>query len=84
MNKKGFTFFYALMIGVVFFLLGMALTPALSQFIDYSTNTLEFNCSNETLSQQNKAVCTQIDYMQFLFTGLMFGLAGFIIGGKAL
>jgi len=87
MDKKGSSIFFILMMGVVFFLLGLALTPALVSITSEATNTGYFNCSagNESLlNQQTKAVCTSLDIQQFLFIAVIFGLAGLLIGGIAL
>jgi len=80
MNKKGqATIFFILMIGVVFFILGIALAPALTQTVDGSTSDL--NCSTTT-DDQTKAVCTSME-MHKLFVGVIFGLAGVILTGVA-
>ena len=73
--------FFSLMMGMVFFLIGLALTPVISEIVDESTSSAELNCSNESLGQQDRAVCTSIDMNKFLFLGTIFGLAGIIIGG---
>jgi len=79
MNKRGFAVFFSLMIGVLFFILGLALAPSISKAAGESMSTSELNCSNDSISQQDKAVCTQIDLMTFLYTGFIFGLAGFVL-----
>ena len=83
MDKNGFVVFWAFMIGTLFFLLGLALAPSIKDVISEATTTAELNCSNETISQQDQAICTQMDLMNFLFIGLLFGMAGFILGGIA-
>lgn len=81
MNKKGATVFVMLMLGVVFFVLGLALTPILTEVTNESTSTSQLNCSNESsLSEQDKAVCTSLDIQPFLFFGTIFGLGGLLIG----
>jgi len=75
--KRGqLSIFFLLMMFVVFFILGLALTPALSQTITEATSTSQLNCSNSSISDQDKAVCTSLDIQSFLFFGTIFGLGG--------
>ena len=85
-SKRGTQIFFILMMGIVFFLLGLALTPAILDVTEEATTTSEFNCTagNLSLTDQDKAVCTSLDVQQFLFIGTIFGLAGLLIGGIAL
>jgi len=85
MNKKGMAVFFLLMIGIVFFILGLALTPILTDAATESTSTAQLNCSNtSSLTDQDKAVCTSIDIQPFLFLGTVFGLAGMLLAGAIL
>lgn len=84
MNKKGAAVFVVLMIGIICFVLGMALAPPLKIVLEESMNQDELNCSNPSISQMKHAVCTQIDMFLPLFVGLLFGLAGMLIAGIAL
>lgn len=81
MNKKGMAAFYLFMVGVVFFVLGLALAPALNDVIQgegvRGSNGLD--CSNTSISNQNKAVCYQVDAIPPLFVALIFGFGGIII-----
>lgn len=78
MNKRAQgTIFFLLMMGVVFFLLGLALAPALTQTVDEQMDNL--NCSTTT-DDQTKAVCTSLD-MEKLFIAVIFGLAGVLLAG---
>jgi len=79
MNKRGNALFFTLMMGVTFFLLGLALTPVLSEVTNEYTNSAQLNCSNPSISDQDQAVCTSIDMQQFLFIGTLFGLAGLLL-----
>ena len=79
MNKKGTTLFFTLMMGIVFFLLGLALTPVISEITAEATSTSQLNCSNASISDQDQAVCTSLDIQQFLFIGTIFGLAGILL-----
>lgn len=81
LNKKGSNVFVYLMIGVVFFILGLALTPALTDITNEATSTTQLNCSNTSISDQDKAICTSIDIQPFLFLGTVMGLAGLILAG---
>jgi len=78
MNKKG-QMFFLMMMGVVFFLIGLALTPALSEVVDEQMDSNLLNCSDASIGQQNKAVCTSLDITKFLFIGVIFGLGGMLL-----
>ena len=85
MNKKGSNVFVFLMIGITFFVLGLALTPALTDITNEATSTTQLNCTNSSsLTDQDKAVCTSLDIQPFLFFGTIMGLAGLILAGAVL
>lgn len=84
MNKRGQTIFYMMMMGVVFFLLGLALAPALHETVSEQTDSVLLNCSNTSISDQNKAVCTSLDILPTAFFMVLMGLAGILIGGIAI
>jgi len=83
MNNKGQTIFFILMLGVLFFVLALALAPSVHSIVGESMDSHLLNCSNSSISDQSKAVCTSLDMTSFLFTGVLFGLAGLLIGGIA-
>ena len=76
-GKQGQVIFVYFMIGVVFFLLGLALAYPLTQTTGEAQE--ELDCSNESISNQNKSVCYQVDSMTPLYIGLIFGLAGILL-----
>lgn len=78
-NKKGVAAFFYFMIGVLFFVLGMALAPALTKTTDESRSTSQLNCSNNSISNQDKSVCYQLDAIPPVYVGIIFGFAGIII-----
>lgn len=81
MNKKGqTTIFFILMIGIVCFLLGMALTPVIAETAWEVSHTTELNCSSTSTTIQ-KSVCTQIDTFAPYYMGILFGLAGMVLAG---
>lgn len=82
MNKLGMVGFYIFMLGVLLFFLGMALAPALTQTSDEARG--DINCSNVTISNQDKSVCYQVDSMPPLFVGVVFGLGGLLLTKVAL
>ena len=83
-NKAQGNVFVLLMIGIVFFVLGLALTPALTDVANEATSSDQLDCSNSSISDQNKAVCDSIDIQPFLFMGTIFGLAGVVLAGAIL
>ena len=80
MKKKGSSLLVMLMLGVLFFILGLAIAPALSTTVDEAMSTTELNCSDTSITNQQKAECTSIDVQRFLFIGLIFGMAGILLG----
>jgi len=79
MNKRGQVIFVMLMLGVVFFILGMAIAPALVNTVDESLDDPMLNCSTTT-DAQTKAVCSSMEANK-LYVGIVFGLAGVLLVG---
>jgi hypothetical protein len=81
MNKKGSPSFVYFMISILFFLLGLVLAPALNEVIqgDDVRNSTQLDCSNESISNQNKAICYQVDTFPPLLIGILFGFGGLIL-----
>ena len=77
MNNKGSAAFVYFMLGVIFFLLGLAIAPGLTETINESRDNLD--CSNSSISNQDKSVCYQMDAVPALWIGIMFGLGGLIL-----
>jgi len=80
-NKKGSAILVYFMIGIVFFFLALALSNPLKEIVT-SDNVMGANgldCSNASISNQNKAICTGIDIMPPIFMATVFGLAGILI-----
>jgi len=77
MNKKGMAFLIYFMIGVVCFVLGMALAPSLTETSNEAQTAL--NCSSSSISNQDKAVCYQMDVTPPFYIGILFGIAGIIL-----
>jgi len=77
MNKKGFSIIYGLMLGVVVFILALALAPGLKQVVTEQMNDIELNCSGAT-DYQTRSVCTSMD-MNNLYIILLMGIGGILI-----
>ena len=80
--KRGQVAFISLMLGILFFVIGLALSPILNQIItgDDVMGANGLDCSNVSISNQDKSVCTSTDAIQPLWAGVVFGLAGMLIG----
>jgi len=76
-NKYGMVAIVYFMIGVLFFLLGLALAPSLVDTVGEVRT--DINCTNSSISNQDKAVCYQVDTFPPLFVGLLFGFGGIIL-----
>ena len=84
LNKRGnVTIFVSIMLGVVLFFLGLNLAHPLSQVVMEARAEGQLNCTTVT-SYQDKANCVVADTMLTLFVGTIFGVAGFLIGGRLL
>lgn len=87
MNNKGQYAIYTLMIGIVMLILAMAFAPALKSFVDSArappTNeSVGLDCSNESISDFDKATCVTTDlFLPYFILGLI-GLAFIVIGYK--
>lgn len=79
-NKKGQVLIYLFAIGLLFFFVGLAITPALNEVITDTTNGDQMNCSATDLTKEEKSTCTSIELMQPYFIGIIFGLSALIIG----
>ena len=89
MNNKGQAVMVALMIGVVFIVLAMAFAPTLKIFSDNARNTTSetsvgLDCSNESISDWDKANCVATDSMMPYFVGFLIFAGGAIITAKIL
>lgn len=81
-NKRGqVNIFISLMLGIVFFILGIALASPFAQVT--STASTQMNCSTAT-DYQTKANCTSTDMLLPLLVGTILGIGGFFIGGRFL
>jgi hypothetical protein len=76
-DKRGIVAFYLLMLGVVLFFLGLALAPVITESLGEVRANL--NCSAPT-SNAYRILCYQVDAISPLFIGVIFGLAGVLLG----
>ncbi len=76
-DKRGTSIFFALMIAVVLFVLGLALANPLKEITGEAMADTALDCANAT-NDQIRAVCTSIDIQQ-LFIGIIFGIGGLVI-----
>ena len=84
-NKKAqANVFVLLMIGIVFFVLGLALTPGATDVTNEAMSSEELNCSNASITDQDQAVCASLDVMPPLYFGTILGLAGVVLAGAIL
>ncbi len=81
MNKKGQTVFFLLSLSIVFIVLALALTPALTDVTSEAMDSPQLNCSNSSISDQDKAVCTSLDIFPFLYIVTLLGLMGLLLKG---
>lgn len=87
LNQKGQAIFYTLMLGVVVFVLALALIPVVKMTVDDSMNTTDnthvgLDCSNSSIPDWQKSQCVLTDTATpYFFFGLI-GIALLIIGAR--
>lgn len=85
-DNRGTSAFFLLMMFILFFILGMALSIVLTQVSDDAQNIsaqsdgITLDCGNAT-SYQDKANCTSTDSLPWFYTAIVFGFAGAILAG---
>jgi hypothetical protein len=79
MDGKGSAAFVYFMIGILFFVLALALAPSLTDTTNQARNSDNLDCSNSSISNQDKSVCYQVDSMPPLYLAFIFGLGGIIL-----
>jgi len=84
MNKNGSSFFLVLMLAVIFFVLGLALSTPLNQVVQESRTSALMNCTNTSIDSYQKGACIITDLYSPYFVGILFGIAGAILGAKIL
>lgn len=88
MNNKGSVVIYSFMVGLVIFVLALALAPPVSEFISSARNettsfgTQGLNCTSDTISNYDKAACVVTDLNLFYFIGGLLFIAGAFVGSK--
>ncbi len=80
MNKKGQGELLALMLGTLFFVLGFALALPLTEVTIDAVSTMD--CTNSSISDFTKGSCRLVEVTSPVFLGILFGLAGMLIGAK--
>lgn len=74
MNKKGQVQFYAYMVGLVIFILALALAYPIRQAADTAMSSQD--CTNESLDGFGKINCYATDLVPFYFVGSLIFIAG--------
>lgn len=88
MNNRGQTLFYGFMLGIVIFVLALALAPVVSEFTTSAMNdtvgdTIGLNCSG-TSDNFIKATCIVTDLSLFYFIGVLVFIAGAVVTARYL
>lgn len=80
-NKKGQVGFVSLMIGILIFVLALALIFPFNEVVtgDDVMGENGLDCDNESISNQDKAGCMSVDTMQPLWFFVLIGLGGLAI-----
>ena len=87
-SKRGSVMFYSLMLGIVIFVLALALGPAVSSFTNSAMDTtvgdtIGLDCDNTT-DKFVKVTCIVADLSLVYFIGSLILMAFVIVGSKIL
>lgn len=80
-SSKGSAVLVYFMIGVLFFVIGLAIAAPLTQVVtgDKVMGADGLNCSNPNITNYYKGVCMSTDILPPIFIAVIFGLAGILI-----
>ena len=81
-DKKGQVMFYGLMLGITILVLALALTGAIRTSVDEARNSSNMDCTNESISNFDKAACITADLSIFHFIGGLIFIAGAIVTAR--
>ena len=81
MNKRGVAVLVYFMLGVVFFLVGLALSSPLNEIIggDDVMGSNGLDCANESISNQDKANCKGVEIIPPVYIAVILGLGSMLI-----
>lgn len=87
MNKKGQIWGYSLMLGIVIFILALALAPAGNKVVQDAMNSstqdfIGLDCDNASISNFDKGTCVITDFSQAYFFGGLILLGISVIGAR--
>ena len=86
MNKRGQVIIYALMIGIVIFILALSFVKPINEMVSKARNsTSEFggmDCSNSSISDFDKNACLSTDLSLPIFIGIVIFIGGAAITVK--
>lgn len=87
LGSKGQVVLFTLMIAVVLIILAIAFAPVVKVFVDDARNTTSttqvgLDCSNESISDYDKANCVAVDSYNWYWFAFIIGLAGAVVVGR--
>lgn len=87
MNTNGQVIIYGFMLMIVIIILALALAPAINQSTNIARNatlndTIGMDCSNNSISDFQKAACVTTDLSGFYFIGILIFIGGSILVAK--
>lgn len=83
-SSKGQVVIYGLMVALVVIVVTLAVSPLLKEQIDVSRSPTAMDCSNDSISNFDKAACISTDTTLFLFVGGLIAAAGAFLGWRML
>lgn len=90
-NKRGSVIIFSMMIAIVVIILGLALSPAISEIttiarnnvtVENGINITGMDCNNESIDNFVKAACVSTDISLFYFISAVLLIGFAVIGAK--
>lgn len=82
MNKKSQVMFYVLMLSIVIIIITLAFAPVIKSFINDAQSKM--TCSDNSISDFDKATCISFDIIFFLIVLFGLGIALVILRAKVM
>ena len=79
--ERGQVFFVGLMLGVLLLILALALSVPLTKVTNSTLNNSQIDCFNDSISDQVKGVCKQIEVTPPYYIGVILGMIGLMLWG---
>lgn len=84
LNKKGQSVAFAILWGLVIFMLGVLFVPFIGDEVTRTTSSAQLDCNNATISDGAKLSCLFVDATVVYFVIIIFSIIGGIVLSRLL